>query len=67
MLPISNTAHIPDSEIEPSTIRGQGTGGQNVNKVSRAVLEGVSFDIVATSGPHSPCRPPGKNAKGPNL
>ena len=49
MLPISNTAHIPDSEIEPSTIRGQGTGGQNVNKVSSAMH--LRFDIQASSLP----------------
>ncbi|MGH8762638.1 MAG: alternative ribosome rescue aminoacyl-tRNA hydrolase ArfB [Nitrosospira sp.] len=40
---------IPDSEIEISAIRAQGSGGQNVNKVSSAIH--LRFDIVASSLP----------------
>ncbi len=40
---------IPDSEIEMSAIRAQGTGGQNVNKVSSAIH--LRFDIAASSLP----------------
>ena len=40
---------IPDSEIEISAIRAQGSGGQNVNKVSSAIH--LRFDIGASSLP----------------
>ncbi len=40
---------IPDYEVEISAIRAQGSGGQNVNKVSNAVH--LRFDINASSLP----------------
>ena len=49
MLQISRKIMIPDSEIEMSAIRSQGTGGQNVNKVSTAIH--LRFDIEASSLP----------------
>ena len=49
MLRISNTVIIPDEEIELSAIRSQGSGGQNVNKVSTAIH--LRFDINASSLP----------------
>lgn len=49
MLRISNLVTIPAGEIEISAIRAQGSGGQNVNKVSSAVH--LRFDVRASSLP----------------
>lgn len=49
MLQISNKLSIPDSEITFHAIRAQGSGGQNVNKVSTAMH--LRFDIKASSLP----------------
>ena len=49
MLEITPTLSIPDDEIELSAIRAQGSGGQNVNKVSSAIH--LRFAINASSLP----------------
>lgn len=49
MLQISNTASIPEIEIELHAVRSQGAGGQNVNKVATAIH--LRFDIKASSLP----------------
>jgi len=51
MLKISDTVFIPEKEIEINAIRAQGSGGQNVNKVSSAIH--LRFDIAASSLPPS--------------
>ena len=51
MLQISPNISIPDEEIELSAIRAQGTGGQNVNKVSSAIH--LRFDVSSSSLPDS--------------
>lgn len=47
MLFISSNNVISESELEFSAIRAQGSGGQNVNKVSTAIH--LRFDIQASS------------------
>jgi ribosome-associated protein len=49
VLKISRNISIPDDEVEFSAIRAQGSGGQNVNKVSSAIH--LRFDIGASSLP----------------
>jgi ribosome-associated protein len=50
MLQISKEITIPGEEIDIQAIRAQGSGGQNVNKVSTAVH--LRFDIRASSLPN---------------
>tara|TARA_R110002073_G_scaffold335683_2_gene528471 strand:- start:745 stop:1161 length:417 start_codon:yes stop_codon:yes gene_type:complete len=49
MLKISDQITIPSAEIEMQAVRSQGSGGQNVNKLSTAVH--LRFDIKASSLP----------------
>ena len=49
MLQVSSRVSIPLHEIQLQAIRSQGSGGQNVNKVSTAVH--LFFDIRASSLP----------------
>lgn len=49
MLSISNYVAIPDTEIDLQAIRAQGSGGQNVNKVSTAIH--LRFDIANSTLP----------------
>jgi ribosome-associated protein len=49
VLKISQNVSLADDEIDISAIRAQGSGGQNVNKVSSAIH--LRFDIHASSLP----------------
>lgn len=49
MLMLLNNIAIPLSEIEIQAVRSQGSGGQNVNKVSTAIH--LRFDINSSSLP----------------
>lgn len=49
MLRISGNIAIPLAEVEIQAVRSQGSGGQNVNKVSTAIH--LRFDISASSLP----------------
>jgi len=49
MLTISRNITLTETEIEMQAVRSQGSGGQNVNKVSTAIH--LRFDIKASSLP----------------
>ncbi|MKV71248.1 aminoacyl-tRNA hydrolase [Salmonella enterica] len=49
MIAISRTVSIADNELEITTIRAQGAGGQHVNKTSSAIH--LRFDIRASGLP----------------
>ena len=49
MFEITKNLCLSDDEIKLSAIRAQGSGGQNVNKVSSAIH--LRFDIMASSLP----------------
>jgi ribosome-associated protein len=49
MLEINNYISIPEEQIQFQAIRAQGSGGQNVNKVSSAIH--LRFNIIESSLP----------------
>ncbi len=49
MVKLTNMVDLDESELEFSAIRSQGSGGQNVNKVSSAIH--LRFDIAASTLP----------------
>jgi ribosome-associated protein len=49
MIRISNNVQIQDSEVQITSVRSQGSGGQNVNKVSTAIH--LRFNICDSSLP----------------
>jgi len=46
MIPVTNSIAIDPKELEESFVRASGPGGQNVNKVSTAVM--LRFDVASS-------------------